>query len=864
MHRSTSFARIARPLLLSVSTAALFASPIAEAQEIEEIVVRGIRLSLEQAIEDKRQSEAIIDAISSDDLGRLPDKNAAEAVARLPGVSISQDQGEGRYVSIRGSSPNLNAVTLNGLAVGTVEENSRRVPFDILGGELLGSIEVVKAVTPDLEANAIGGSINVKTPSPYDFDGPLFGRVTGSISDDEFSGFNPFSVNAQLGGKFGSAENIGVLFGISYTDRHYFTKGLYVDDWREVAGVDRGLPESHKFNLYDLSRKRLTFTGNIEFKPDADNLYYFRALWTDADESEIRYRNRNYFGRSLGNIVLAGDGSSGTYTDQRMRFELRAEDKERRIGNFAVGGENAFDNFEVEYAVSYVDNHKSEPNQSWSFQGNVSSGTFDMDPYIFDVFPASGPLTSRADEMGLRSYSEQELADDDKGWQGKLDVKYNLNAASYDGYLKAGALFRSMEKSQDDGGASYGDGSGGTAAFNAGLPGLLSGDQLGGVIKGKYFGVGPRLSLDGLRTFTAANINNPAVLELDVDGTLADGVLGDFQTKEDIFAGYFMGSATFGEWTLLGGLRIEHTDVSSTSFDFLNGTTATEVNRGGGYTNILPSIHVTYRSVAMPIVLRGAWTNTIGRPEYSSITARRIVSRVESDPGVFDGSVNQGNPDLKAFESMNFDLSAEYYIDGGGVISVAGFYKDIDGFIFNEQIEQTNVTFENQFYDQLITTTPRNANKGKIKGFEAQYQQQFSFLPWPLNGLGASASITIVDSSISVPGRADKLPFIGQADTTYSITGFYQLGPFEAVLSYDWADDILVDVGGDTDSDIYDENYGRLDLRTIYRVNDNINVFLDVLNINNEALGEFQGRKTWITRKEVYGITGTMGATFSW
>jgi TonB-dependent receptor len=167
-----------RAFLASVSLAALSAAP-AGAQDptaaMEEIVIRGINLSRQIAVENKRNADAILDSVSADDLGRLPDKNSAEALSRLPGVNITIDQGEGRYVSIRGASPALNSVTINGLAVGSVEENSRRVPLDILGGELLGGIEVVKAVTPDMEANAIGGYINVKTQSPHDSEQSYFG-----------------------------------------------------------------------------------------------------------------------------------------------------------------------------------------------------------------------------------------------------------------------------------------------------------------------------------------------------------------------------------------------------------------------------------------------------------------------------------------------------------------------------------------------------------------------------------------------------------------------------------------------------------------------------------------------------------------
>ncbi|MDX2222661.1 MAG: TonB-dependent receptor plug domain-containing protein, partial [Rhodospirillaceae bacterium] len=342
---------IRRPFRLSLlaGCAALAAMPAAAQPNaaagdtaIEEIVVRGVNLQRLLAVQAKREAEAIIDAVSADDLGRLPDRNTAESLARLPGVSITQDQGEGRYVSIRGASPNLNAITLNGLAVGTVEENSRRVPLDILGGELLGGLEVVKAVTPDLEANAVGGSINVKTPSPFDFENRYFGRATAQVGKDEYSTFTPYSGNATIGGKFGADETIGVLVGVSYTDRHYLTKGLYVDDWREVPGLARGLPESHKLNDYDLDRERLSLSGALEIKPDDDSLYFLRAIWTEAEESELRYRNRNYFGRVITpatRFTITPGSQSGTYTNQRLRIELRAEDKLRRIGNFSAGGE---------------------------------------------------------------------------------------------------------------------------------------------------------------------------------------------------------------------------------------------------------------------------------------------------------------------------------------------------------------------------------------------------------------------------------------------------------------------------------------------------------------------------------------------
>lgn len=212
--------------MATLTTAAQAQTSNTPTLDIEEIVVRGAALSQQRAIERKRMADTILDAVSADDLGKLPDKNLTEAIDRLPGISISNDQGEGRFVSIRGASPNLNSVTINGLAIGSVEENSRQVPLDIIGSELLGGVEVIKAVTPDLEANAIGGYINVLSASPFDYDRAFFVIGSAQIGDEEQSTTNPWAADLTVGGTFGSNQSIGVMAGVSYSWRDYNTKGL--------------------------------------------------------------------------------------------------------------------------------------------------------------------------------------------------------------------------------------------------------------------------------------------------------------------------------------------------------------------------------------------------------------------------------------------------------------------------------------------------------------------------------------------------------------------------------------------------------------------------------------------------------------
>lgn len=853
-------------LHLSVSFIALLASGAVRADaanDIEEIVVRGYYGAVQKSIADKRDSDAIQDGVSADDLGRLSNKNSSEAVARLPGVNITQDQGEGRYVTIRGASPNLNNITVNGLSAGSVETNSRRVPLDMLGGELLSGIDVVKAVTPDMDGNAVGGSINVKTPSAFDNKQSFFGRATVQVGDQELDKYHPYSATFTTGGKFGSDQSLGAVLGVTYTNRHYLTKGLYADDWGVVPGINRGIPQSHKFNDYDLKRDRLGVTGALEYKSD-DAYYYVRGIWTQTDETEYRYRGRNYFARVAGGLTVNGDGASGTYNNMRLRTEFRDQSTYRRIGNFSVGGENTFDQLKIDYAAALVTNKWELPTQVWTFQSaDIFSGTFNMAPAYFEVTPNIVQVRANAARIGISAYSKGISKSTDKGYQLKFNGRYDLEG-DLSGYLKAGVQFRSQKKFQNVDSDAYVAGTGGVAAFNVATPGVWAGQVLEGTVKGAYYQTGPKVDRVGLESFTDSNLNNPVVIRRDATASLSASTTQDFNTRENIFAGYAMGSFTFGDFNVLGGGRVEHTSVKGQGFDLVNGTSVRAVSRDGSYTNFLPAVHVRYNPGNGPFVLRGAWTNTIGRPEYSDITPTRTVTNTPFGATTFDGTISQGNPDLKAYRSHNLDLSAEYYFEEGGIASVAGFYKSIDGFIFQERIVQNNVTFEGVQYNSLTTTTPRNANNGKIKGLEFNYQQQFKFLPGAFGGLGLGASLTVVDSHLTVAGRPDKVKFVGQADKIYSLIGFYSRGPVEVVATYAWADNILFTLGAAPINDLYDENYGRLDVKASYRLTDNISLFVELQNLNDEPLGEFQGKPDYVTRKEIYGRTGYVGATVKW
>jgi TonB-dependent receptor len=209
-------------------------------------------------------------------------------------------------------------------------------------------------------------------------------------------------------------------------------------------------------------------------------------------------------------------------------------------------------------------------------------------------------------------------------------------------------------------------------------------------------------------------------------------------------------------------------------------------------------------------------------------------------------------------------VSAEYYFANGGIASVAGFYKDVNGFIFTQQTIENNVTLNGSTYAKVTTNTPVNARNGSIKGVELNLQDKLTFLPSPFDGFGGGVSATFVDSGINVVGRPQKLKFVGQADKVFSAYGFYQKGPFEIVATYAWADNILTTIGATAFNDLYDKSYGRVDVKANYRISPNLTLFVEAQNLNDEPLGEFQGNPQMVTRSEVYGRTGYVGVSFNW
>lgn len=253
--------------------------------------------------------------------------------------------------------------------------------------------------------------------------------------------------------------------------------------------------------------------------------------------------------------------------------------------------------------------------------------------------------------------------------------------------------------------------------------------------------------------------------------------------QEKVTAGYVMGVVDFKKLTVIAGLRVENTSTESNnktiatiSGKLVPGNTRTT----NSYTNFLPSVQLKY-NISKSLLARASWTNTLGRPDYTQLSGTTQLSyAATANPNVYTGSLLLANPDLKPYESGNFDLSVEHYMTKGGIIAVGGFYKRIDNQIYRIRNLLRNEEYEGKMFEQLAVTQNENADDAKLYGIEFSYDQTFAFLPKALSGLGLSINFALIGSKVHLPNRPkEDLPLFRQAKNVYNAALYYQKKGFE-------------------------------------------------------------------------------------
>jgi len=670
------FSSQSRQRFLLATTALISAGLAASAQaqvqdnptaEVDEIVVTGQREAQRAAIAVKRAEFEVMDAVSADDIGKLPDHNTAAALRRIPGVSVMEDQGEPRWPILRGLASTYNRTTIDGAFVGSVDESARTVPMDIVPSVMAGRVEVIKTVTPENDGNAIGGVINVATRSAFDAVKPFFNGMAsygvyeqhGDVRNDDPS----YRLAFAAGRRFGAADEWGVVIGASHEQldydipqaesaapsiREYDAAGKPVNSGAPTGnGIQ--VPTQLRLFWYNNTKQRSGANGKLEWRPSVDFRWEASALYARMEDDEERTEFRT---EPVGNVTNQ-TRTSGTFATGRNIIGLNQPITRREIGL----GRTAFrwdaaPQWRLDGDLVYSQAGSETPNTSMEFRtaSNANFGFRYDTSNFFPVFTPTNPTAFRDPTLfNLQQRRVSLLRTDEDTTQARFNLAFDDGGETRNLKAKVGAVWRSSDRSYRSSRTDY------TAK-----PGFIyTLDQVDRpgpdkLIEGQYR-LTPRIDVATAEAFYAANAAS-------FDAKTA-APTGDYDVTEDVFAGYAQASYKIGDLTLLGGLRYEKTEVSSDAAR-LSGGVLTPVSNSGDYDNWLPSLHLRW-NLRQNMVVRAAWTNTIGRPDFGSLAASESIS--------FDGSqptLSRGNPGLKARESEGLDLSFEYYPTDGLMSSV--------------------------------------------------------------------------------------------------------------------------------------------------------------------------------------------------
>ncbi|MCD9086822.1 TonB-dependent receptor [Stenotrophomonas sp. SY1] len=818
--------------------ASTVAMAAAGAVELERIEVRPQLEAQTRAVELKRDASAIQDAVASDSMGDYPDMNVAESLQRLPGVSVTRDQGEGRFVVIRGLDAALNSVSIDGIAVGTPEDSSRSAPLDVIPTDSTERLRVIKSATPDMSGDAIGGTVVVESASAFDREGrSIKGKI--EASHQQLSG------ETSPKGAFNYSEvfndTFGVALGLNYQKRTFESDNTEVayDSFDGGAEDDLVAVEMQR-RKYTIERKRMGANLNLDWRPNEDNSYYLRTLYSQFDDAETR--QRTVFGLGDGTISALGDGRyqvdelPSDAISKRMRYRT----KEENTFAASLGGENRLANAVLDYRLGYTKTRErvnDEMETRFEYDGDDLSGTIDQNSGIPGLsLSDDGWMDSANYEFDRVVLAPKQVDDSERSAQ--VNIRFDSDHASY----KVGVLGRWRERSVNVDEAELRNG-----------PDVDLTSWNGETLDHRGGPLGQGMSSAAMRRWWATNGGQYSARPQDVAANTMASLEEDYTANEDILAAYAMGTWDIGALRVIGGVRVENTQFDATGNQVdvaADGTTITVTPRtaSSSYSNVLPGLHLRY-DTNNDWVLRGSLNKSVARPSFGDVSPRLGVNRDDEE-------VRVGNPQLDPYESTNLDFSFERYLGDSGIVSLGLFHKDIDGYIVQ------TISNDDAEYPDFEVTRSINGDKAKVFGAEFNWQQQLAFLPGAWSGLLVGASGTWLDTEFDpgISGRqSDDFTLPRASKNVYSAHVGYEWGGFSTRLAGVYRSEYLDSIGDSRAYDIYVAPHTQLDFSLDYKFSKNVSLYLEASNLLDEPLELYQGVRSRTLQNEEYGRTYAIG-----
>jgi len=820
---------------------------------LEAFEVSGTVEGTGRALNLQRTAPNLMNIVSSDAIGQFPDPNVAEALQRAVGIGVQRDQGEGRYIQIRGTPAEFTSVTVDGVSVQPTQSGARRVDLDTIPSDVIDTLEITKALRSDQDADSIGGAVNITTQSAFTYEGL---RVRGSIGH----GVNELGDNlgdtrgsVSVSNRFGPQKNFGLLVSASYSktrrEVHNFeTEWTLVDrpEGDEIMGI-----EDIDSKFYDSERTRRGATANLEWRPRPGHQLFLRGSFSNFRDYE--QRNRVQILHSEGVLQRGATDRVGTVNGARLTKQLKDMNRFSEINNISAGGVHEIGTMKLDYTAALSRSENNVPHQRehlYRTSANVAA-TYDLtrDVDLPRHTPFETGVLLELNRYGFRENLRRvdTLNEEERSLAANLRRPFQFGERR--GVAKVGGKIRLKERAFDR--EQYRDRAA-SAAPSGGIASVL-GSKTGSNFD--RYGVGLKFDTKLVSPFFVreypANTRQPA----------SDTV--DYGLDEDISAAYALVELDYGKLDIFAGFRAERTEFSAAAVrqnEVTGALTPQRVKRS--YTDLFPGVHGRYKFSDMFIV-RGAITRSINRPNYTEIVPRAV----ETDDGTAL-RISAGNPNLKQTLSNNLDLGMEYYFKPMGLVSAGLFYKDLTDYRFDSRIRGT---FDNR---PAIFTRPENAKGGEIKGIELAYQQQFTFLPAFLSGFGLILNYTYTESEVTAPiinpatglsdlSRKTRLP--GQSENTYNAAIFYDKHGVNARLSYTARGDYLdsINTAGGARFDDWWVGRDQIDFTASYKITRRFQIFTEVKNLTDTRGIRYRGERRFPIEVEGFGYILFAGVKFT-
>lgn len=814
-----------QPVTVNAGETATLAFPLSsEVIQLGAFVVEGAVAGQARAINQQAAATGNLAVIASDAIGNFPDQNAAQALQRVSGVSVQQLYGQATTVSIRGAGSDMNTTTLDGVpmmgnrAIGSTGSNltdGRSVSLNDFPAQILSSVTVVKTATPDLDANAIGGTVQLKTKSAFDFSEPV---ITAN------AGFQYSSQSKKAGPMFGVAAitQLG-SWGLAVTGSYERRQGLeeqievksegtetYTLAGQSYTGYTMLQPELGNYD-YDEHRTAASFALEKKF---GDTLHLFvRGTRTVFLQHSGRPSLDLIDPTAAASLSAAGPVSvsngafqQATLTGVTVQRSTNPRTVADASSNLSAGGDATIGDVKLNLTANYnrgtgeVDARGSQ----WQAATKATVAYNYASPFFPQYTVLGGPNINDPTQFTLSQFKANETLEGTHQYTVKGDAERPFDLGGSRLTIKAGASVRWTEMDNTKLAPTYTPAAGQAFTLvNSAYP--LLGDANPDFLS--RYDLGPSVAPFPFANFAQAN---PSLFTLNAAKTLSTDLAGDDTLHENLAAAFAMGTWTSGPWTVIAGVRGESTGDRSQGFLIPPTATATPssyplVYYRHDYSQVDPDVLVRFEPTKR-VVVRASWTNTLARPDLNTLAPTQNVTFQTNPTAANPDTVSGGNPGLKATTATNWDASVDYYFSSLGLVSAGVFYKDIRDPVYPSIFAGTYQG------DPALFTSYANAGKAWIRGFEAEYQQQLSFLPAPLDGFGLYANLTLVNSSVHVPEEPGQaFTFFNQANKVANLGLSYARGGFYGRVAYNWTGSYLISIDG-VGLNEYQAPYHSLDL----------------------------------------------------